>query len=117
MTQNAAASPNDELANSLTHGFGLLLSLVGAPVLIVSAVTTGDPWRIVAASIYAGTLILLYGASTLYHSVRSDRWKEISQRIDHSAIYFLIAGTYTPFMLISLRGVPVQSATTRPMPV
>jgi hemolysin III len=67
-------------------------------------VTTGDPWRIVAASIYAGTLILLYAASTLYHSVRSDRWKEISQRIDHSAIYFLIAGTYTPFMLISLRG-------------
>ena len=104
MPQNPAATPSDELANSLTHGFGLLLSLVGAPVLIIAAVSTDDPWRIVASSIYAGTLILLYAASTLYHSVRADRWREVCQRIDHSAIYLLIAGTYTPFMLISLRG-------------
>src|SRR6476469_1184707 len=88
MAQNPAATPSDELANSLTHGFGLLLSLVGAPVLSVSA----------------ATLILLYAASTLYHSVRTERLKEICQRIDHAAIYLLIAGTYTPFMLVSLRG-------------
>jgi hemolysin III len=97
-------SQHDELANSLTHGLGLLLSLIGAPVLIVSAATTGDPWRIVAASVYAATLILLYAASTLYHAVRGDHLKEICQRIDHAAIYLLIAGTYTPFMLVSLRG-------------
>ena len=104
MTKNAPASASDELANSLTHGVGLLLSLVGAPVLVVSAATTGDRWRVVAASIYAATLVLLYGASTLYHSVRSARLKDLCQRIDHSAIYLLIAGTYTPFTLISLRG-------------
>jgi channel protein (hemolysin III family) len=104
MAENVAKSPNDELANSLTHGFGLVLSLVGGPLLIVTAAATSDPWRIVAACIYAATLVLLYAASTLYHSVRTDKLKEICQRIDHSSIYLLIAGTYTPFMLISLRG-------------
>jgi hemolysin III len=104
MKQSAETAASDELANSLTHGLGLLLSLVGAPVLIVSAVATGDPWRVVAASIYAATLVILYAASTLYHSVRSERLKDVCQRIDHSAIYLLIAGTYTPFTLISLRG-------------
>ena len=104
MEENGAKSLNDELANSLTHGFGLVLSLVGGPLLIVTAAATSDPWRIVAACIYAATLVMLYAASTLYHSVRSDKAKEIFQRIDHSSIYLLIAGTYTPFMLISLRG-------------
>ena len=97
-------SAADELANSLTHGLGLVLALIGAPVLIVRAVASGDTTRVVAASIYASTLILLFAASTLYHSVRTPRAKEIWQRIDHSAIYFLIAGTYTPFTLITLRG-------------
>ncbi|MEP6732048.1 MAG: hemolysin III family protein [bacterium] len=104
MAAYAEKSPHDELANSLTHGLGLLLSLVGGPVLIVTAAATNDPWRVVAACIYAATLVILYAASTIYHSVRTDRLKEICQRIDHSAIYLLIAGTYTPFTLISLRG-------------
>ena len=104
MAVKHAAPPGEELANSITHGFGLALSLVAAPVLIVSAVATGDVWRIVAVSIYAATLVMLYAASTLYHSVRSSELKEMCQRIDHAAIYLLIAGTYTPFTLISLRG-------------
>ncbi len=104
MAANKPWTAGDELANSLTHGFGLVLALVGAPVLILTAVASRDVWRIVAVSIYAATLVMLYGASTLYHSTRSAEWKEICQRIDHAAIYLLIAGTYTPFTLISLRG-------------
>ena len=97
-------SAAEELANSVTHGVGLALSVVGAPVLIFSAVSTKDGWRIVAACIYAATLVMLYAASTLYHSVRNVDHKELWQRVDHAAIYLLIAGTYTPFTLISLRG-------------
>ena len=104
MAVTSAASPSEELANSLTHGVGLALSVVGAPVLIVAAVATADPWRVVASSIYAATLVMLYTASTLYHSVRSAPLKDALQRVDHAAIYLLIAGTYTPFTLISLRG-------------
>ena len=104
MARTHALSPSEELANSLTHGFGLALSLVAAPVLILTAIATDDPWRIVAVSIYAATLVMLYAASTLYHSVRRVEHKEMWQRVDHAAIYLLIAGTYTPFTLISLRG-------------
>lgn len=104
MGQNRPWTAAEELANSLTHGVGLVMSLIAAPVLIVAAAATDDPWRIVAVSIYAATLILLYAASTIYHSVRSLPLKAAMQRVDHAAIYLLIAGTYTPFMLISLRG-------------
>lgn len=104
MRENQPATAAEELANSLTHGAGLLMSLVAAPVLIIAAAATADPWRIVAVSIYATTLVLLYAASTIYHSVRSLPLKSAMQRVDHAAIYLLIAGTYTPFMLISLRG-------------
>jgi hemolysin III len=94
----------EELANSLTHGVGLALSLVGAPVLIAAAAMTDDPWRVVAASIYAATLVLLYAASTAYHAARVARVKALLRRVDHAAIYLLIAGTYTPFTLVTLRG-------------
>lgn len=104
MATKLAASPSEELANSLTHGFGLALTLIAAPILIVTAVATNDAWRIVAVSIYSATLIMLYAASTIYHSVRRLALKEAMQRVDHAAIYLLIAGTYTPFTLISLRG-------------
>jgi hemolysin III len=104
MAANRAWTAGEELANSLTHGFGFVLSLVAAPVLIVSALASGDPWRIAAASIYASTLVVLYAASTLYHSVRSQPLKSVLRRVDHAAIYLLIAGTYTPFTLITLRG-------------
>jgi hemolysin III len=92
-----------ERLNALTHGTGALLALAGAVVLIVLAALTGDPWRIVSVSVYALTLVALYTASTLYHATRG-RAKAVLQKMDHGAIYLLIAGTYTPFVLGPLRG-------------
>ena len=94
----------EEIANSATHGVGLLLSLVALPVLTIMAIGAGDPWRIVAASIYGGSLVLLYTTSTLYHALPGARVKAVLRRCDHAAIYFLIAGTYTPFLVGPLRG-------------
>ena len=93
-----------ELANSATHGMGLALSVAGCAVLVTLAALRGNAWHIVACSIYGGTLVCLYGASTVYHSVRSRRLKRILRIVDHSTIYLLIAGTYTPFTLVLLKG-------------
>lgn len=94
----------EELANSLTHGIGLALSVTGLVILLVLAARRGTAWHIVSCAVYGATLVLLYAASTLYHSVRSPRIKRVCKVIDHSAIYLLIAGTYTPFTLVNLRG-------------
>lgn len=94
----------DERANALTHGFGLLLALAAVPVLIVFAVMDGTVWHVVGVSIYGATLIALYSASTIYHAVQHPPAKRILRIVDHSAIYLLIAGTYTPFTLVNLRG-------------
>ncbi len=94
----------DEYANALTHGLGLLLAVAAVPILIVIAVAHGSVWHIVGVSIYGATLIALYSASTIYHAVRQPPAKRILRIIDHSAIYLLIAGTYTPFTLVNLRG-------------
>jgi len=93
-----------EIANSITHGIGFALSVVGLTLMVAVAAINGDARSVVACSIYGTTLALLYLASTLYHSVHSPRMKQVLRVIDHSAIYLLIAGTYTPFTLISLRG-------------
>lgn len=92
-----------ERFNAWTHLVGALLALTGAIWLIVSAAQHGDPWRIVSVTIYGLTLVVLYSVSTLYHSVRG-RAKAILRKLDHLSIYLLIAGSYTPFCLISLRG-------------
>ena len=97
-------STGEEIANSVTHGMGVLLSIAGLAVLVNFATTRGDAWHIVSCSIYGATLILLYTASTVYHSVPVPRIKGLLRTMDHSAIYLLIAGTYTPFMLVNLRG-------------
>jgi hemolysin III len=94
----------EELANRLTHGCGLLLSIAGLVILLVLAAQRGTAWHIVSCAVYGATLVLLYAASTLYHSVGTPRVKRICKVIDHSAIYLLIAGTYTPFTLVILRG-------------
>lgn len=94
----------EELANTVTHGLGLVLSIAGFVVLLVLAILRGTAWHIVACSIYGATLICLYAASTLYHAVVSPRVKRVLRILDHSAIYLLIAGTYTPFLLLNLRG-------------
>jgi hemolysin III len=93
----------EELANSITHIVGVVLALAGLVVLVVSAARLGDPWRIVSFSVYGLTLLFLYSSSALYHST-DGRVKRFLRLMDHQAIYLLIAGTYTPFMLVTLRG-------------
>ena len=95
---------NGEKFNTYTHLFGAVSALSGMIVLIVLASLQGDPWKIVSFSIYGASLFVLYGASTLYHG-SNGKLKELFQKIDHLAIYLLIAGTYTPFMLVTLSGV------------
>jgi len=95
----------EEIANSITHGLGTGLSVAGLTVLVVLAALYGDVWQIVAFSIYGSTLVVLYLASTLYHSFQNPRVKRVFRVMDHAAIFLLIAGTYTPFLLISMRGV------------
>lgn len=93
-----------EKFNTLTHLAGALLALAGGTVLIVLGALSGDAWKIVSFSIYAATLLLLYTFSTLYHNAAHGRGKAFLQKLDHNAIYLLIAGSYTPFSLVSLRG-------------
>ena len=93
----------EEIANSITHGLGFGLSIAGLTILLIYATSDGDLWRILAFGVYGTTLITLYLVSTLYHSLTHSRAKAIFRRLDHSAIYLLIAGTYTPVILISLR--------------
>lgn len=92
-----------EKLNAWTHLVGAVLALAGTVLLIVVAALDGDPWKIVSVSIYGATLVILYSASTLYHSVRG-RAKGVLRKFDHHSIYLLIAGSYTPFCLVSLRG-------------
>ncbi len=96
----------EELLNSITHGIGILLSIAGLVLLVVFASIRpyGDVWKIVSFSIYGFSLILMYTSSTLYHSYSNKRIKEFLNLFDHAAIFVLIAGTYTPFTLVSLRG-------------
>jgi hemolysin III len=93
----------DILANTITHGIGAGLAIAGGAYLIVAS-TRGTAWHIVSCSIFVATLILVYVCSTLYHSLVRTRARHVFQILDHSSIYLLIAGTYTPFTLLSLRG-------------
>ncbi len=92
-----------ELFNSISHLIGAVAALIGLVIIVVVAVRQGDPWKIVSFSIYGSSLFLLYTFSTLYHSFRG-KAKRIFRKLDHLSIYFLIAGTYTPFTLVTLRG-------------
>jgi hemolysin III len=95
----------EEIVNSLTHGVGALLSVAGLIVLLAMAITYGDVWRVFSLSIYGTSLFVLYLASTLYHMIQHRRAKQVLRIFDHAAIYLLIAGTYTPFLLVVLNGV------------
>jgi hemolysin III len=94
----------EEIANGITHGLGVVFSIAGLAILTAFASVFGTVWHIVACSIYGVTQILMYTASTLYHSIPLPRAKKFLRLLDHSAIYLLIAGTYTPFALVNLRG-------------
>jgi hemolysin III len=97
-------SPREELANALTHGVGAALSVAGLVVLVTLTGRHGDAWRVTATAIFGVTLVLLYSASTLYHSFRGEPLKRLLRKFDHASIFLLIAGTYTPFLLVNLRG-------------
>ena len=97
-------SIKEEIANSITHGIGIILAIGALCILVAFAGIYGNSWHVISVSVYGFALIFLYTASTLYHSIQAPRTKNILQIVDHSAIYILIAGTYTPFMLVNLRG-------------
>lgn len=97
-------SVREEIANSISHGLGLLLSLVALPVLVLAASEMGNVRFLVGVSVFGGTMVLLYLASTLYHSITHETAKQFFRVFDHTAIFLLIAGSYTPFSLGVLRG-------------
>ncbi len=97
-------SIGEEIFNSITHGIGTLLSIAGLVLLVVFAAIKGNAWHVVSFSIFGSTLVMLYLSSTLYHSFTREKVKNIFVRFDHAAIFLLIAGTYTPFLLTALRG-------------
>jgi hemolysin III len=101
--QAVLATPDEERVNAATHLFGAALALAGTAVLIVLALRRGDPWRTASFSIYGAALVAQYVSSVLYHSARGPT-KAVLRNLDHCAIYLLIAGTYTPFTLVTLRG-------------
>lgn len=98
-------SAGEEVINSITHGIGALLSIAAMVILIMVASRNGDIWHLVSFSIYGSSLILLYLSSTLYHSFSNPKIKSLFARFDHISIFLLIAGTYTPILLTSIRGV------------
>jgi len=94
----------EEIINASTHGFGIILSIVGLVVLVAFASIDGSPILITSCSIFGATLIFAYSSSTLYHAVTNEKVKQILRQFDHAAIYLLIAGTYTPIVLVLLQG-------------
>jgi hemolysin III len=97
-------SLGEEIANSLSHGFGFVAAIASAPILIITTAQTGSAANIIGAAVFAATMVLLYCASTIYHAVPHQRAKAILRKLDHGAIFLLIAGTYTPFTLGALSG-------------
>jgi hemolysin III len=94
----------EEIANSVSHGLGFLAALVAAPILIATTAETGKAMNVIGASVFAATMVILYCASTVYHAVAHAGAKAFLRKLDHGAIYLLIAGTYTPFTLGALKG-------------
>ncbi len=97
-------SPGEEIANSLSHGLGFVAALASAPILVLTTAQTGRTLNVIGAAIFAVTMVLLYCASTIYHAVPHPRAKALLKKLDHGAIFLLIAGTYTPFTLGALSG-------------
>lgn len=103
MARKKRQTHEEEVANVLTHGAGILFSLVAIVLLLLKAIPTNDSWIIATVSVYAVCMTMSFSTSTFYHASRSARNKRFLRRLDHSAIYFYIAGTYTPFSLVALR--------------
>ena len=101
---NAYYTLREEIANAVTHGLGIVLAIAALVTMATVAARNGDSWHVASCSIFGVTLVLLYTASTLYHSIQAERLRPLLRALDHSAIFLLIAGTYTPFTLVTLRG-------------
>jgi hemolysin III len=104
MEESSYTHLREEIAHSVTHGIGTVLAIAGMGILIAHARACGSARHIICCSIFGASLIILYLASTLYHGIQHPKAKEILRIVDHSAIYLLIAGTYTPFTLVNLQG-------------
>lgn len=102
-SQNAAYSITEEIWNAATHGVGIVASVAMLAVLVTLSSIYGNAWGIVSTSVFGASLVLTYTASTVYHAVRSEGAKKILKKFDHIAIYYLIAGSYTPFLLVAMR--------------
>ncbi|MBL3590209.1 MAG: hemolysin III family protein [gamma proteobacterium endosymbiont of Lamellibrachia anaximandri] len=100
----ARYSLGEEIAHAVTHGVGIPLSIAGLVILVTFSSLYGDAWHIISSTVYGVTLILCYTASTLYHGIPLPRAKQLLRQLDHASIFLLIAGTYTPFTLVNLRG-------------
>ncbi|QYZ65496.1 MAG: hemolysin III [Gammaproteobacteria bacterium (ex Lamellibrachia satsuma)] len=103
-TLTARYSLGEEIAHAVTHGVGIPLSIAGLVILVTFSSLYGDAWHIISSTVYGVTLILCYTASTLYHGIPLPRAKQLLRQLDHASIFLLIAGTYTPFTLVNLRG-------------
>ena len=110
MTAKPARTPfsfyslGEEIANAITHGVGALLAIAGTVLLIVFSALQGDPWKVVSSSIYGFSMIMLFTMSCLYHALTHPTAKTVMRVFDHTSIFLLIAGTYTPYTLVTLRG-------------
>ncbi|HHU20801.1 MAG TPA: hemolysin III family protein [Bacilli bacterium] len=104
MNKVSQFSLGEEIANAVTHGIGMVLSIAGLVLLIVFSALSGSAWHVVSFTIFGVTMVFLYTSSTLLHSLPKGRAKNIFEILDHSSIYFFIAGTYTPFLLVAIRG-------------
>jgi len=104
MNEERWPTAGEEIANSLSHGAGLVFAIAGTPFLVIAAMRYGSAWNTIGVSVFAASMISLYLASTLYHALTHDRAKRFFRLMDHSAIFILIAGTYTPFALLALNG-------------
>ena len=94
----------EEIAHSTTHGVGAALSVAALVTLLVLAILRGTPWHILSFTVYGVSMVAVFLASTLYHGIQKPRLRPILRKVDHACIYLLIAGTYTPFVLIAMRG-------------
>lgn len=104
MASTHTFTKGEEIANSITHGIGGLLSIAGLVLLIVFSALYGNAWHVVSFTLFGSTMVLLYTASTLVHGLPKGKAKDVFEIIDHSSIYFFIAGTYTPFLFIIVKG-------------
>jgi hemolysin III len=97
-------SLREEIANAVTHGFGIIFAIAALAIMTAFATLNGDAFHVTSCAIFGGAMVLCYTASTLYHGIPIEKAKQVLRALDHSAIFLLIAGTYTPFMLVNLRG-------------